>query len=327
MSVTNEEEARRLYLGAIYNNSRYHEDISPREIEEYRAHSSGKLEVKWVREACEEYLRQIERGNPGNKSLFHQALWYYNNSIPIKLVLEKLEILISEGCIPEDQLKKVLIRATDTFINRSDESEEQALLRIMELAEPYANEWEREYMRFMIIGPCSKDEAKRCYRKLHFNNGSSDFKTNVAISRYQQFISPENMLRWKQEYFDEWTGKGYFLNKADLEWVNLIELVSQDYGIYSRENMEKLYNKLADYKNCIDVDEYGGIVFDIKGKVFERLYTEGEYELLERFIKLAEKIYKNVSDTRYKDYFLKDFPKKAEKYRTLLKEARSDKKD
>lgn len=327
MSVTNEEEARRLYLGAMYNNSRYFEDVSQQEIAQYRAHSSPELESKWVREMCKKYLLQVEPNNPKNKSLFYEVLWYYNNSVPVKLVLEKLEIAISEHCISDHELKKFLIRAADSYINRSDESEEQALRQIMKLAEPYADEQEREYMRFRIIGPCSEDEAKRCYRRLHFRSKPEDFKTNTAANRYEQFASPENMLRWKQEYFDEWTSKEYYLDKGALCWVNLIELAMQNYDIYNRENTEKLYNKLVDYKHCADIDQYEDIVFDIKGKVFEKLYNEHEYDQLERFIDLAERIYKAAPDSWNKNYFLKDLPKKTAEYRALLKQARKGKKE
>lgn len=326
MHITNEEQARQFYVEMVHPCPRPSVDIPDDEMNEYHAHSSHELELQWKSEEFERYISQIKPKNPDNIKLLSEAWkWQNDDSTPIKVMAEKLELMMEEsGGNPDKLLADCLISTTIwNKINKSDESEVRTLLRLMELAEPFADEEQRERMRFSIIGFDNESEAKQYYKMNQFHVDSDNFQTDTAERSFEKFATPENMLRWKQEYFDEWTDTKYFLNKENMGWVNLIELVTLNYGIYSIKNMKKLYNKLSDYRYCVSIDQYEYIAFYME-KVLERLYKEGEYELLERFVNLTEKILEDTPESFYKNYFLNHTPEIIEKYRAFIRDAKMD---
>lgn len=249
--------------------------------------------------------------------MLKDAWKWYENSTPVKLVAEKLEIMMSEcGGKPDKSLIGCLhITAKYSEIDKFDRHDERTLFRLMELVKPYLSEEENEALRFKVAGPDTEDEAKRFYKAIHFSDRSDCFQTNTAEKKFKQFATPENMIKWKQGYFDEWTSKEYFLNKDNMQWVNVIELGALYYGIYSRENTQKLYDKLADYKNCAAADLYWKIAFDTVSHLSKRLFEDGEYDMLERFYRLAIEILNDAPDCWEKEYFGKFTLDTVKKYR------------
>lgn len=324
--ITNTEQAREFYIQYVHNCPRPSVDLddafTPETLNAYHEHSSSELELQWSLEKFLEYYSRIKPKNSDNLKLLKEAWRWHTECTPVKLVAEKLEIMMAEsrGTPDEKLVDCVCSTAMWTHINKSDESEEQLLLRLMELCEPFVSEEQNERMRLKVVGPVSEEEAKRQYRINHFGDKPDYFQTYTAERGFHRFATPENMLKWKQEYFDEWTDKSYFLSKKDMGWVNVIELGGLYYGIYSRENLEKLYDKLSDYKHSAAADQYWDIAFHIVSNLSKRLFEDGEFELLERFYKLAENLLKDAPKSWEKDYFGKHTLKDIAEYRALMKE-------
>lgn len=323
-TITNTEQARAFYKEEVHGCPRPSVDLydlfTPETLKAYEEHSSRELEHRWALEEFEKYFSQIKAGNPDNLKLLKNAWEWYNDDAPVKLVAEKLEIMLndSNGRPDKTLLKCLLTTAGYSEINKDDKSEEQVLIRLMELCRPFASEEENERLRFKIAGPDSEEEAKRQYRINHFHDKPDYFQTYTAERGFHSFATPENMLKWKQEYFDVWTGKEYFLDKDNMLWVNVIELGALYYGIYSKENTQKLYDKLADYKNCAALDQYRQIACDIVSHLSKRLFEDGEYDMLESFYRLALDLLDDAPDCWDKEYFGNHALDMIEEYRGLM---------
>lgn len=323
--ITNSEQARDFYKMYIHSCPRgcdLYDAFTPETLKAYEEHSSRELERKWAFEEFEKYFSQIAPKNSDNHKLLNKAWEWHNDYTPVKLVAEKLEIMLNDsGGKPDAKLLDcMLATAGHSEINKDDKSEEQILVRLMELCRPHISEEKADELRFKIVGPESEDETKRKYRINGFSDRSSRFQTVTAEQNFKRFATPENMLKWKQEYFDEWTGREYYLSKENLYSVSLIELAGLNYGIYSKENTQKLYDKLSDYKNCAAVDQYWHIAYEIVSSLSKRLFEDGEYDMLERFFRLAVDMLDNAPDTSDKEYFGSHTLDDIERYRGLIEE-------
>lgn len=322
--ITNSEQARDFYKNHVHGcprGSDLYDVFTPETLKAYEEHSSQELEHQWAFEEFEKYFSQIKPKNRDNLKLLKNAWeWHDSHTVPVKLAAEKLEIMLNEcnGNPDKTLLKCLLETAGYNEINKDDKSEEQTLVRLMELCRPFVSEEEIERLRFKIVGPASEEETKRKYRINHFSDKSDRFQTITAEQNFKRFATPENMLKWKQEYFDEWTGKEYFLDKENMQWVNVIELGALYYGIYSKENTQKLYDKLSDYKNCAAADQYWKIAYDIVSHLSKRLFEDGEYDMLESFYQLALDILDDAPDCWNKEYFGNHALNTIEEYRGLM---------
>lgn len=328
--ITNTEQARDFYKEHVHGCPRgcdLYDVFTPETLKAYEEHSSPELREQWSLEEFEKYFSQISPKNGENPRLLKRAWEWRDACRPrVKLVAEKLEIMLNEcnGKPDKTLLKCLLTTAGYSEIDKDDKSEEQTLVRLMEMYRPFASEEENERLRFKIIGPDSEAEAKREYRINHFSDKPDRFRTHAAEQNFRRFATPENMLKWKQEYFDEWTGEEYFLDKENMQWVNVIELGALYYGIYSKENTQKLYDKLADYKNCAAADQYWHIAYDTVSHLSKRLFEDGEYDMLEEFYELALDILDNAPDCWDKEYFGNHALNMIEDYRARIEEKLND---
>lgn len=324
--ITNTEQARDFYKKHVHGcprGSDLYDVFTSETLKAYEEHSSWELRRQWEFEEFEKFFSQIKAKNPDNLKLLKNAWeWYDSHTVPVKLAAEKLEIILNEcnGKPDKTLLKCLLETAGHNEINKDDKSEEHTLVRLMELCRPFASEEENERLRFKIVGPDSEEEAKREYRINRFSDKSDRFLTHTAEQNFKRFATPENMLKWKQEYFDEWTGKEYFLDKDNMRWVNVIELGALYYGIYGKENTQKLYDKLSDYKNCAAAEQYWQIAYDTVSHLSKRLFEDGEYDMLESFYQLALDILDDAPDCWNKEYFGKHALNTIEEYRGLMEE-------
>lgn len=325
--ITNTEQARDFYKRYVHGcprGSDLYETFTPETLKAYEEHSSNELELQWCFEEFEKSFSQITPKNPDNHKLLKSAWEWHNESTPIRTVAEKLEIMMNDcyGNPAQALLYCIISTAMWTHINKSDKDEEKLLLRLMELCEPYTDDEEREQLRLRIVGPASEEEAKRQYRLNHFSDDHNgvfdDFQTNTAEQNFKRFATLENMLKWKQEYFDEWTGKDYFLSEENMHWVSVIELGALNYGIYSKENLQKLYDKLSDYKNCAAVDQYWHIAYEIVSTLSKRMFEDREYDMLEKFFQLAVNLLNDAPDCWEKEYFGSQSLGTIEEYRALM---------
>lgn len=331
--INDTKQAKAFYLNNIHGCPRgcdLYETFTPETLKAYEEHSSKELELQWCLERFERFFSRIAPKNPDNHKLLRAAWEWRNECTPIRTVAEKLEIMMSEcnGAPDKILLDCVISTAMYTHINKSDMEEEKLLLRLMELCGPYAEDEQRERMRLRIAGPDSEEETKRQYRINHFSDYRDSvfdsFQTNTAEQKFLRYATPENMQRWKQEYFDEWTGKDYFLSKENMQWVSVIELAGLNYGIYSKENIQKLYDKLSDYKSCAAVDQYWHIAYEIVSNLSKRLFEDGEYDMLERFFQLAADMLDNAPDCWDKEYFGSQTLNSIKEYRKLIEEKLND---
>ena len=324
-TITNTEQAREFYKKYIHScprGSDLYDAFTPETLTAYEEHSSRELEHKWAFEEFEKYFLQIKPKNPDNPKLLENAWEWRNDDTPVKLVAEKLEILLNECKGKPDKmlLDCLLVTAGYSEINKNDKSEEQTLVRLMELCRSFASEEENERLRFKIVGPESEEETKRDYRINGFSDRSDHFQTNSAEQKFKRFATPENMLKWKQEFFDEWTEKEYFLDKDNMYSVNLVELAGLNFGIYSKENTQKLYYKLSDYKNCAAADQYWHLAYEIVFHLSKRLFENGEYDMLESFYMLALDMLDDAPDCWDKEYFGSHALDMIEEYRGRIEE-------
>lgn len=324
-NITNTEQAREFYKKYVHDCPRscdLYDVFTPETLNAYEEHSSQELEHRWAFEEFEKYFSRIAPKNPENHKLLENAWEWRNDDTPVKLVAEKLEIMLNDcGGKPDKKLSEcLLVTAGYSEINKDDKSEEQTLVRLMELCRSFASEEENERLRFKIIGPESEEETKRDYRINGFSDRADRFQTHTAEQKFKRFATPQNMLKWKQEYFDEWTGKEYFLFKENMYSVNLVELAGLNFGIYSKENTQKLYDKLSDYKNCAAEDQYWHIAYEIVSHLSKRLFEDGEYDMLELFYQLAVDMLDNAPDCWDKEYFGSHALDTIEEYRGLIGE-------
>lgn len=323
--ITNSEQARdfyKMYVHSCPRGCNLYDTFTPETLKAYEDNSSRELERKWAFEEFEKYFSQIAPKNSDNHKLLNKAWEWHNDYTPVKLVAEKLEIMMNDsGGAPDAKLLDcMLATAGFTEINKDDKSEEQALVRLMDLCRPLISEEKADELRFKIAGPESEEETKREYRMNGFSDKSNRFQTITAEQNFKRFATPENMLKWKQEYFDEWTGSEYHFSKENIYSVNLIELAGLNYGIYSKENTQKLYDKLSDYKNCAAVDQYWHIAYEIVSSLSKRLFEDGEYDMLECFFRLAVDMLDNAPDCWDKEYFGSHTLDDIERYRGLIEE-------
>ncbi|MBD5384032.1 MAG: hypothetical protein HDR72_03420 [Ruminococcaceae bacterium] len=323
--ITNSEQAREFYKKYIHDCPRgcdLYDAFTLETLKAYEENSSRELEHRWAFEEFEKYFSQIAPKNPNNPELLKKAWEWRNDDTPVKLVAEKLEIMMNECNGKPDKmlLDCLLVMAGYGEINKNDKSEEQTLVRLMELCRPFVSEEENERLRFKIIGPDSEEETKREYKINGFSDKSNRFQTITAEQNFRRFATLENMLRWKQEYFDELTDKEYFLDKESMYSVNLVELAGLNYGVYSKENTRKLYDKLSGYKNCAAEDQYWHIAYEIVSHLSRRLFEDGEYDMLESFYRLALDMLDNAPDCWDKEYFGSHALDMIEEYRGLIEE-------
>ncbi len=331
--ITNTKQARDFYKRYVHGCPRgcdLYEAFTPETLKAYEEHSSDELELQWCFEEFEKYFSQITSKNPGNHKLLKSAWEWHNECTPIRTVAEKLETMMNDcnGKPDKTLLKCVISAALETDINKSDEEEEKLLMRLMELCEPYVNGEERDQLRLKITGPVSEAEAKHQYMLNRFSYDpdsiSDDFQTNAAEQNFRRFATPENMLKWKQEYFDEWTGKEYFFSKENMQCVSVIELGARNYGIYSRKNLQKLFDKLSDYKNCAAEDQYWHIAYELVSNLSKRLFEDEEYDMLEKFFQLAVKMLCDAPDCWSREYFGSHALDIIDQYRDLMDEKMFD---
>ncbi len=330
--ITNTEQAKEFYLENIHDcprGSDLYEAFTPETIKAYERNSSRELERQWCFERFERSYSRITAGNPDNLKLLNDAWEWRDESTPIQTVAEKLEIMMSEcgGKPSKTLLDCVISTVMETCIDKSNANEEKLLVRLMELCEPYADDESRMRMRLLIVGPQSEEEAKRQYRMNHFCNVrermADSFQTFTAERAFSGFATPENTLKWKQEYFDEWTSGEYVLSKDNMNWVNLIDLVVPSYGIYSTENLAKLYNKLADYKNCAADNQYWHIAYEIVNELSKPLFGLGEFDWLKKFYELSADIFDDAPQSWEREYFGNYALEKMEEYLSLIEEKRN----
>ena len=324
--ITNSEQAGEFYKKYVHDcprGSDLYDAFTPETLRAYEEHSSRELEHKWAFEEFEKYFSQITSGNPDNLKLLRDAWGWHNDDTPVKLVAEKLEILLNECNGKPDKMliECLLVTAGYSEINKDDKSEEETLVRLMELCKPFISEEKADELRFKIVGPNSEEETKLDYRINGFSDRSDRFQTNTAEQSFKRFATPENYLKWKQEYFNEWTDKEYFLDKESMYSVNLIELAGLNYGIYSKENIQKLYDKLSDYKNCAAEDQYWQIAYEIVMHLSRRLFEDGEYDMLETFYRLAEDMLNSAPESWDKEYFGSHTIDTIEDYRSQMEKS------
>lgn len=323
--ITNTEQAREFYKKYVHGCPRgcdLYDAFTPETLNAYEEHSSQELEHQWAFEEFEKIFSQIKPNNSKNLVLLENAWEWRNGDTPVKLIAEKLEIMMNEcnGKPDKKLLDCLLVTAGYGEINKDDKSEEQVLIRLMELCRPFVSEEEIERLRFKIIGPESGEETKREYKINGFSDRSDSFQTHAAEQKFKRFATPENMLKWKREYFDEWTEKEYFLDKENMYSVNLIELAALNFGIYSKENTQRLYDKLSDYRNCAAEDQYWQIAYEIVMNLSRRLFEDGEYDMLEDFYMLALDILDDAPDCWDKEYFGSHALDMIEDYRARIEE-------
>lgn len=325
--ITDTEQAKAFFLNNIHGCPRgcdLYEAFTPDTLKAYEEHSSEELELQWCLEQFEKYFSQIRPNNPDNHKLLNKAWEWHNEDTPIKLVAEKLEIMLNDSnSKPDAKLLDCMLEAAgESEINKDDKSEEQTLIRLMELCRPFIPEEKADRLRFMIVGPVSEEETRRQYRMNGFCGESYHFQTATAEQNFKRYATPENMLRWKQEYFDEWTGKEYYLSEESTGLVSVVELAALN-GVYSRENTQKLYNKLSDYKNCAAPDQYWHLAFEMVSKLSKHLFDDGEYDMLKKFYELAADMLDDAPKSRNRDYFGNLALKDMERYLNLIEEKRN----
>lgn len=325
--ITNSEQARNFYKKHIHGCPRgcdLYDTFTPETLKAYEDNSSQELEDKWAFEEFEKFFAQIAPKNPDNHKLLNKAWEWYNESTPVKFVAEKLEIMLNDSNgKPDAKLLDCMLEAAgDSEINKVDKSEEQTLIRLMDLCCPFISEEKADKLRFMIVGPVSEEETKQQYRMNGFCGESYHFQTVTAEQNFKRYATPENMLRWKQEYFDEWTGKEYYLSKENTGLVSVVELAALK-GIYGKENTQKLYNKLSDYKNCAAPDQYWHLAFEAVSKLSKPLFDDGEYDMLNKFYELAADMLDDAPKSWNRDYFGNLALKDMEEYLNLIEEKRN----
>lgn len=324
--ITNTEQAREFYINEVRPCPRgcdLYDAFTPETLKAYEEHSSEELERQWRLEEFERYFSQIGAGKGYDPGLLKRAWEWYDDDTPVKYTAEKLEILFNEcGGKPDKLLTDCIFTAACySEIDKNDEDSERALARLMELCTPFVSVEDADRLRLKISGPNSEDDAKRQYRMNWFSDKADGFQTHIAERNFKRFATPENMLIWKQEYFDEWTDKAYHIETVS--GVDLVSLAAPHYGIYGRENLEKLYVKLSDYKSCADFDCFRSLSYDIVMKLSEPLYSDGEFELLERFYALALDMMDDAPDCPEKVNLGNIALDKIEHYHALMEEKRN----
>ncbi|MCM1165805.1 MAG: hypothetical protein NC299_11665 [Lachnospiraceae bacterium] len=322
--IASTEQARDFYIRYLCHcprGSDLYEAFSPEILSSYEEHSSEELEKQWAFEEFDRYFSQISLGNKDNNELLDKAWEWQKESTPVKYIAEKLEIMMSEcDNDPSDMLiERIFETAVGSDVDKNSAEDEKALRRLLELCEPYITSDKADKLRFRIIGPETEEEAKQLYVINRFSDkhDSRHFRTLAAERNFQRFATPENLLKWKQEYFDEHTEKSFFID-ADALLVSFIELIRPRYGIYSDENLQKLYDKLSDYKNCAAPDQYWRIAYSLERSLSQLLYDDGKFDLLEKFYKLAADILDDAPDSWDKEYFGSQTLDSIKEYRGLM---------
>ena len=248
--------------------------------------------MQWDAEEYEHLLEQVTFGNPQNHILTYDA-WkrYHPNHCNAALLIEKLKTAAS--AIPNERYaarlrNTILTTSENIHISASTEEQCRQLHELLVLAyrmverypDPFS-EKQFERCRLKICGPASKQEAERLYRLNSFH--SPCFQTDKAKKCYASFADRAQEILWDQEYFEELTAKEVRLDR--LEFPDVYAIFSR---VYSRENAERLYQKFSDFRNCLSEERGHMRAEEISSRVTYSLWEHEDYDLVERFLSLAE---------------------------------------
>ncbi len=321
------EEAKEFYLQDYSLCPSRHRDEYPSEtMDSYHQFATRALEEQWEQEEYESLMAQITPDNPQNLAIFSRAMKRHTRTMPLSPIADKMEIL-AKGVLTEDAAVFLLDRALSlagfSQIARNAPQELAALDRLMVLAqylltycsakdaEKYQDAMTRN--RLKIYGPENAQEAEQLYRECLCR--IRPLQTESAERKFAAFVGEATELQWRQKLFDERTAPDFCLDQHAI--VDELDLLKPYYGIYSRENAERLYRKLADFRNCLQPKNYLSKAHGITMHIAEILYQEKEPDLLERFLDLTEEILREAEDDRY---FYRFTQRDVQKYRALLRE-------
>ncbi len=300
-------------------------ELPPEEVDAYQRIATRELEAQWDAEECCRLLTLVRRDNPQNVVLVRDAWRRYRPALCDGLLLLEQLKTAAEGVTAEHEavlLCRTLVEVLEGFPPAPDTPHLlPRLKRLLFLGQTLAERFPRaagckdalERCRLKLYGPATTSEAERLYRLCRFR--SPDFPAADARERYAAFADAAQERLWDQAYFEELTAEG-----VCLDVLGFPDMYAMLHRAYSRENAERLYRKMADFRHCLSKERGHMRAEDITSRVARTLWEEGAYDLLERFLSLAEEM---LAYDPKGAYHRDPIDRKITEYREKLKEVRT----